>query len=816
MASVSGTIGGQPVVLDNAASEATLKAILAALKGNQSSLDKLAAAGGGAGGGGGGSSSGGGGGMGGAAKGASTALGMLGKVAGVGAGGAAAVLGGMVKGLSLFATGITGLIGTVAEAVGALAGLAKQAFDGDLRMSQFFDAFKDLPVIGVVAGLFSQLAKIQEANLDAYRSLTKVGINFGGALTDVRTAALNMGMSLDQFVGAMKNNQDVFVGLGGTVDGGAQQFVKFSKALRDSKAGDQLMALGMSSEEMANSVGNFIRVNGGLTAKQKGDYEGVAKAAADYAKQTDVLSKLTGQSAEELEKKMAKEANDAAWEAQLQGMDEESRKKANEAMKVAMATGGQGAVDALKARMMGLPPMTEAGQAFVARMGSANKQLDVMEKSIKDGTTADQARSKIQNAGADMQVDLAKNAKAQGIQTLQALANSGDETAKAQLRAYSTMEKAGVDTYEGNRKRLAEAEKQQKEQFNSQAAMAARAEKQLKDLGQLMNAFLEPILKVFTPIMTDVIKTFTDFVNGPGGREGMRQLGNQIAGLVKTIMEYTKNLLSPEGRDKIVNDLKYGFKLMMAELKRAILPSWLYSDKDLEQDKKALAEEKAVYDQKAAIATADLDNRGKMAAAELALNDKAKAIKQEKLNADKKELEEIRKKGDKASPQEALKAVQLAQQVADAEELLKQASAMTKEQANAVKTGNAQATAQIKDVEKNKGKKPEVVSQDNGRVDANGNSFSGGTADAGNILRDFGSGTPAMLHGKEAVLTEQQMKNLAMGQGGSGGNNNQEALLGALQTLNKQTAQLVAINAQAAEYNKRLVEKFEWAGNLFS
>ena len=55
-----------------------------------------------------------------------------------------------------------------------------------------------------------------------------------------------------------------------------------------------------------------------------------------------------------------------------------------------------------------------------------------------------------------------------------------------------------------------------------------------------------------------------------------------------------------------------------------------------------------------------------------------------------------------------------------------------------------------------------------------------------------------------------------MGQGGSGGNNNQEALLGALQTLNKQTAQLVAINAQAAEYNKRLVEKFEWAGNLFS
>jgi hypothetical protein len=815
MASVSGTIGGQPVVLDNAASEATLKAILAALKGNQSALDKLASSAGPAGGGGGGGGGSSGGGLGGAAKGATSALGMLGKVAGAGAGGAVAVLGGMVKGISALGGGITGLVGTVADAAGALAGLAKQAFDGDLRMSQFFDAFKDLPIIGVVAGLFGQLAKIQEANLDAYRSLTKVGINFGGALTDVRTAALNMGMSLDQFVGTMKNNQDVFVGLGGTVDGGAQQFVKFSKALRDSKAGDQLMALGMSSEEMANSVGNFIRSNGGLTAKQKGDYEGVAKSAADYAKQTDVLAKLTGQSAEELEKKMAKEAQDAAWEAQLQGMDEESRKKAGEAMKVALATGGQGAVDALKARMMGLPPMTEAGQAFVARMGAANKQLDVMESAIKDGTTADQSRTKIQNAGADMQFAMAKNAKEQGIQMNQALANSGDVTAQASLRAYSLMEKNGVTTEEANRKRLAEAEKQQQAQFNSQAAMAARAEKQLKDLGQLMNAFLEPILKVFTPIMTDVIKTFTDFVNGPGGREGMRQLGLQIAGLVKTIMEYTKNLLSPEGRDKIVNDLKYGFKVMMAELKRAILPSWLYSDKDLEQDKKALADEKEVYDKRAEVAKNDLDNRGKMAAAELALNADAKKTKEAKLAADKKELEEIRKKGEKASPTEAIRATELAGQVADAEAVLKQASEMTKEQANAVKTGNAQATAQIKELEKKIPKKPEVVSQDNSRVDANGNSFAGGTADAGNILRDFGSGSPAMLHGKEAVLTEQQMKNLAMGQGG-GGNNNQEALLGALQTLNKQTAQLVAINAQAAEYNKRLVEKFEWAGNLFS
>ena len=76
--------------------------------------------------------------------------------------------------------------------------------------------------------------------------------------------------------------------------------------------------------------------------------------------------------------------------------------------------------------------------------------------------------------------------------------------------------------------------------------------------------------------------------------------------------------------------------------------------------------------------------------------------------------------------------------------------------------------------------------------------------------------TKNFFHGKEAVMTEQQLASLAKGAQIQGAQQSQDALAGALNTLNKQTAQLIAINAQQAALQQRLVEKFEWQGNLFS
>ena len=177
MADVTGRIGDQDVALDNAATEATLKDILAALKGQQSALSKLSGTAGAAGvnpq----------------AIAAANKGLQQTGVASQAGAL-AGKAFGAAMNGLSKGAMLLGGVLGDIVaggiQTGKNLMDLAGKMLDGGGRISDVMGAFKDLPVVGVVAGLFEKLMQMQQAELETYRELTKSGVNLGGSLTDVR------------------------------------------------------------------------------------------------------------------------------------------------------------------------------------------------------------------------------------------------------------------------------------------------------------------------------------------------------------------------------------------------------------------------------------------------------------------------------------------------------------------------------------------------------------------------------------------------------------------------------------------------------
>jgi hypothetical protein len=73
----------------------------------------------------------------------------------------------------------------------------------------------------------------------------------------------------------------------------------------------------------------------------------------------------------------------------------------------------------------------------------------------------------------------------------------------------------------------------------------------------------------------------------PAIEKGAKMLGDFL-------QRFVKDIFTKEGQDKIINDILWAFKNILIEVKKGILPSWLYDEKDAERDRKKLDAEKAI------------------------------------------------------------------------------------------------------------------------------------------------------------------------------------------------------------------------------
>jgi hypothetical protein len=211
----------------NAASEATLREILKAMKGVQKNTA------GGAGGGGGASAGGGSG-----AAGASNMLSSMGK----GAGTAAKALGKMA--------------GAVGVAVGAIVSLSEGAVKTIKAIADVGDSvesaanvFSSLPILGT---LFGAVAAASQKVNDSYLAAASGGASFAGSMQQFSASATAAGMTMEKYGQFVSQNGTAMLGLGSTVEEGAKRFSQVSKGLR-AVSGD-LYALGFSTQEIEKIV----------------------------------------------------------------------------------------------------------------------------------------------------------------------------------------------------------------------------------------------------------------------------------------------------------------------------------------------------------------------------------------------------------------------------------------------------------------------------------------------------------------------------------------------------------------------------------
>ena len=491
MADVTGTIGSEYVELNNAATEATLKLLLAAVTGGNAKaninsigtkagidpatvakvndgLKNSAVAG-------------------------EKSAGAFNKVA---AGGASAA-----QGLDRLSTSLSPLIDKL------LAGTA--------QASDAFGALEKLPgVLGTVMGLFGKVASYQQENMKTYQQITASGANLGGSLTDLRQAALNSYMSLDQFSNLIKNNSDAFSRMGGTVNDGVKAFTVFSNSLLKSETGSQLLALGITTEGFNNGMASYIAATGGRNRAEMADRDKLAAGAKNYFEQLDALATITGVSREEQEKSMKERAANEAWQAHLGTLSVEERAKAEAAAAEARNRGGKGAEQALMSAAMGFPPMTKAAQEYTAVARNSNAATMNLVKDIKDSS---KTVKDIQNNGAAITSGLAKDGR-ENTQVMKALAMQGGDLSEISTKSLAAMNKAKNQEIKSDADARAQLEQVQAEQrkrmADSQAKQMAETDKAFKETGQAINDLLGPAIKWATEMIATMSKGLAFIITG--------------------------------------------------------------------------------------------------------------------------------------------------------------------------------------------------------------------------------------------------------------------------------------------------------------
>jgi len=524
MSNVTGSIGSEAVELNNAATEETLKKLLDEAKRFNTNILRISTVSSG-----GGSS---------------------------GASGAAAAAASLVAGFSALnmAAGIIrgtfNILSTQMSNVGAALGsLAAVAMSGQGKISQFYGSIQRLAneipilggVLGSVVGLFKTLAEFQEKNLDQYRKLTEVGINFGGSLTQLRLAASNSYLTLEQFGDIMKNNSQAFARMGGNVNTGAENFAKLSHALVSGNAGTHLLELGYTTADVNDGLAKYIGMTGGRNAQELRNTKDITDSSAAYMEQLDGLARITGESRKQQEENMKRAAGQAAWEAKLATMTEQEKAKAVAGAAQQMAIGGKGAMEAFQSSVMGVGPITKAAQQYTGMYGEAAEQG---RKAASMVTNSQKSLADMNRSMFDQQdIQLREGAK-YGEQTIYALQANGS--------AYGEM--ATTITAANNRTRQQtredrEAAMQKQNLAATEASAMIKGEQALKALGAALWSGLTPIIEALTPIMAGFATGVTEYLTPI-----VKKFAPVIAEATVNVVDWLKGFFSTLSKATSISD----------------------------------------------------------------------------------------------------------------------------------------------------------------------------------------------------------------------------------------------------------------------
>ena len=189
---------------------------------------------------------------------------------------------------------------------------------------------------GASSGLITAIFKQSDALFKSYQDISQIGAAGTSGMQGVFDNMQKFGYSIEElpkFGALLAQNSEALAAFGGTVEQGVKQFANVAEGIQRSGLQTEFERMGMSVDSINKGTAAYLKtqaMTGASAAKSQAE---LTAGAAEYIRQQDILSKLTGKSAETLLKNEEARMADNRYnsvQSELQMKAEEARAAGNE------------------------------------------------------------------------------------------------------------------------------------------------------------------------------------------------------------------------------------------------------------------------------------------------------------------------------------------------------------------------------------------------------------------------------------------------------------------------------------------------------
>jgi len=332
------------------------------------------------------------------------------------------------------------------------------------------------PSMSLFYGGILALVNEVDRQVDVFRELSTVGADFGDGIFGSRMAAIAAGLSLDVFTEQVKANANTFGLLGGSVNRGVKTFTNISRNIQFDFQ-PTLSRLGFTMKDTTDYITDYLEIQTQLGKAQGMSQEDLTEGSKEYLLQLDLLSRVTGQSRKQLSEELKRQAQDLKLKSLMATMDKDAQANLQQII------AGLGSADSrLKAA---IEEMIVTGGApvsdFAIMLTNAAPELRELAAGVRNGTV-----SSAEFAAGMRRASAAAN---ENRGQFQQLAVAAQITGREALVAGSTL--LDLSNYQSK------AAEVTKEQLEAQQASA----KALTDFDNQMRKFRNTFIVLISPML---------------------------------------------------------------------------------------------------------------------------------------------------------------------------------------------------------------------------------------------------------------------------------------------------------------------------